>query len=99
MFCSKMCVQYFRNKRLAKEKRSWAGLMVSILNSLESCIGSQSLVFHWKRGWCEGNHLCLNSKTKEMRIDFSKKTLPHSLMNILGEDTEYLGIRLNNKLD
>ncbi|CAL9691782.1 unnamed protein product [Knipowitschia caucasica] len=39
--------------------------------------------------WCERNHLCLNtSKTKEMVIDFRRKPLSHTLLNIQGEDIE-----------
>uniref|UniRef100_A0AAV2LJ86 ribonuclease H n=1 Tax=Knipowitschia caucasica TaxID=637954 RepID=A0AAV2LJ86_KNICA len=36
--------------------------------------------------WCERNHLCLNtSKTKEMIIDFRRKPLSHTLLNIQGK--------------
>ncbi|XP_051808801.1 HIG1 domain family member 1A, mitochondrial isoform X1 [Acanthochromis polyacanthus] len=58
------------------------------------------------KDWCERNHLCLNtSKTKEMVVDFRRRTLPHPPVNIQGQDIEtvdsfkYLGVHLNNKLD
>ncbi|KAF7649768.1 hypothetical protein LDENG_00136670 [Lucifuga dentata] len=56
--------------------------------------------------WCGINHLHINtSKTKEMVIDFRKKSPPITLVNIQGLDIDtvesykYLGVHLNNKLD
>ncbi|KAF7644795.1 hypothetical protein LDENG_00215730, partial [Lucifuga dentata] len=56
--------------------------------------------------WCGINHLHINtSKTKEMVIDFRKKSPPITPVNIQGLDMEtvesykYLGVHLNNKLD
>ncbi|KAF7644467.1 hypothetical protein LDENG_00221510 [Lucifuga dentata] len=56
--------------------------------------------------WCGMNHLHINaSKTKEMVIDFRRKSPPTTLVNIQGLDIEtvesykYLGVHLNNKLD
>ena len=43
--------------------------------------------------WCECNLLCLNtSKTKEMVIDFRKKALSHSPVNIQGSDIETVDV-------
>nr|XP_024655446.1 prostaglandin reductase 1-like [Maylandia zebra] len=57
-------------------------------------------------GWCETNVLQINAgKTKEMIIDFSRKSPPTTPVNIQGKDIEivdfdkYLGVHLNNKLD
>ncbi|KAF7655757.1 hypothetical protein LDENG_00051090, partial [Lucifuga dentata] len=56
--------------------------------------------------WCGMNHRHINaSKTKEMVIDFRRKSLPTTPVNIQGLDIEtvesyiYLGVHLNNKLD
>ncbi|KAM6989287.1 uncharacterized protein LKV04_008968 [Tautogolabrus adspersus] len=56
--------------------------------------------------WSELNHLQLNaSKTKEMVIDFRRKSPQTAPVNIQGLDIEmvesykYLGVHLNNKLD
>ena len=56
--------------------------------------------------WCERNHLCLNtSKTKEMVIDFRRRTPNYTPVSIQGSDIEtvdsfkYLGVHLNHKLD
>jgi hypothetical protein len=49
--------------------------------------------------WCEGSHLVLNTnKTKEMCIDFRKRTTPSSAISIRGQNIEiveqykYLGV-------
>lgn len=53
--------------------------------------------------WCEQNHLQM--KTKEMVIDFHRKSSHTPPLNIQGLDMErvrtykYLGVHLNNKLD
>uniref|UniRef100_A0A8C7Z516 Reverse transcriptase domain-containing protein n=1 Tax=Oryzias sinensis TaxID=183150 RepID=A0A8C7Z516_9TELE len=56
--------------------------------------------------WCERNHLCLNtSKTKEMVIDFRRRTPQFTPVSIQGSVIEvvdsfkYLGVHLNKKLD
>ncbi|KAF7649195.1 hypothetical protein LDENG_00145510 [Lucifuga dentata] len=56
--------------------------------------------------WCGMNHLHINaSKTKEMVIDFRRKSPLITPVNIQGLDIEtvesykYLGVHLNNKLD
>lgn len=57
-------------------------------------------------GWCEINALQINaSKTKEMVIDFRRKSPPVTPVRIQGKEIEtvdsykYLGVHLNNKLD
>ena len=57
-------------------------------------------------GWCETNALQINdSKTKEMIVDFRRKSPPATLVSIQGKDIEtvesykYLGVHLNDKLD
>ena len=56
--------------------------------------------------WCKLNHLCINaSKTKEVVIDFRRKSPQTAPVNIQGLDIEimeeykYLGVHINNKLD
>ena len=56
--------------------------------------------------WCQRNHLQINAgKTKELVVDFRRRTVPPTPVNIQGMDIEmvtsykYLGVHLNNKLD
>ncbi|TKS64909.1 RNA-directed DNA polymerase from mobile element jockey [Collichthys lucidus] len=56
--------------------------------------------------WCELNQLQLNtSKTKEMIVNYQRKTSHFTPVNIQGSDIEvvrsyrFLGVHLNNKLD
>ncbi|KAL7850802.1 hypothetical protein SRHO_G00201510 [Serrasalmus rhombeus] len=56
--------------------------------------------------WCLRNHLQINAgKTKELVVDFRRRTHPPPAVNIQGTDIErvdayrYLGVNLNYKLD
>ena len=56
--------------------------------------------------WAEGNHLQLNiGKTKELVVDFRRKTKPPTPITIQGVEIEmvdsykFLGVYINNKLD
>ena len=57
-------------------------------------------------GWCDGNHLQLNTgKTKELVVDFRRRKSTPIPVSINGEEVEmvdtykFLGVHLNNKLD
>ena len=63
-------------------------------SAIVGCVSEGNELEYWSVitdfvDWCERNHLCLNtSKTKEMVIDFRRKPLSHTLLNIQGEDIE-----------
>ena len=57
-------------------------------------------------GWCQNNNLSLNvTKTKEMIVDYRKRSTEHVPILIDGavveqvESFKFLGVHINNKLD